>query len=65
MLDLSWVGKKDRLFGSRHLERWQNLFTDAETVSFPDAGHFVQEEAGEALAGPVEKLLGVERVNIA
>ncbi|MCG8455280.1 MAG: alpha/beta fold hydrolase [Holophagales bacterium] len=58
-------GKKDLLFGSRHLERWQNVLTNAETVSFPEAGHFVQEEAGEALAGPIERLLGVQRVDVA
>lgn len=41
---LLW-GLKDPIFRERHLSRWQELFTDARTVTFPEAGHFVPEEA--------------------
>jgi pimeloyl-ACP methyl ester carboxylesterase len=36
---------KDITFSPRDLERWQSVFASPETVSFPDVGHFVQEEA--------------------
>lgn len=40
---LLW-GLKDPIFKVRHLARWQALFTHAQTVTFPEVGHFVQEE---------------------
>ena len=32
------------------LPRWREAFPDARVVQIPDAGHFVQEEAPDALA---------------
>lgn len=40
---LLW-GLKDPAFGERYLERWRELFTNAEVRTFSAAGHFVQEE---------------------
>ena len=41
---LLW-GMKDIIFKERHLNRWTGVFDIAEPVTFPEAGHFVQEEA--------------------
>lgn len=43
---LLW-GMKDPAFGPDALRRWEALFDDATVVPFPEAGHFVQEEAPE------------------
>jgi haloalkane dehalogenase len=40
---LLW-GMKDPAIKAENLARWQSLFSQAETVTFPNAGHFVQEE---------------------
>ena len=37
-------GMKDPTFGERDLHHWQELFTNAQTITFLGAGHFVQEE---------------------
>jgi pimeloyl-ACP methyl ester carboxylesterase len=39
------------------LARWQALFADARTITFPHAGHFVQEEAAPAAAEALEAFL--------
>ncbi len=53
---LMW-GLKDPIFKARHLARWQALFTHAQTVTFPKAGHFVQEEEHTSLGPLVEQFL--------
>jgi haloalkane dehalogenase len=58
---LLW-GLKDPIFRARHLARWQALFADAETVQFPKAGHFVQEEARDELRPIVERFLEAHRL---
>lgn len=57
---LLW-GLKDPIFTARHLARWQALFTHAQTVTFPEAGHFVQEEARETLGQLVGQFLATQR----
>lgn len=46
---LVW-GEKDRAFGLQDLQRWQKALPNAETAAFPEAGHFVQEEAPDSAA---------------
>jgi len=41
---LLW-GMRDPVFGPGYLERWRDALPDARVTTFPDAGHFVQEEA--------------------
>lgn len=41
---LLW-GMRDPAFGPEYLERWRAALPDARISMFPDAGHFVQEEA--------------------
>ncbi|MBI3965169.1 MAG: alpha/beta fold hydrolase [Chloroflexi bacterium] len=54
---LLW-GLKDPAFGA-FLPRWQQLFTNAETVTFSDVGHFPQEEVGPELVPIVARFLDV------
>jgi haloalkane dehalogenase len=54
---LCW-GRRDPAFGTRRpLARWRSLFPEARTRSFPDVGHYVPEELGPALVGPVAAFL--------
>lgn len=53
---LCW-GMKGPLFGTRALGRWQALFPSARTVTYPDAGHFVQEERGVEMVPEVRRFL--------
>lgn len=57
---LLW-GMKDPIFGPRFLARWQALFTNARTITFPTAGHFVQDEEHDAVALEVARFLDVRR----
>lgn len=54
---LLW-GMKDPSFNDEALARWKKVFSDATVVEFPDAGHFVQEEAPEESAKAVERFIG-------
>ena len=58
---LLW-GLKDPIFTARQLARWQGLLTNAQTITFPDAGHFVQEEERDAIRQLVEQFLAAQRV---
>lgn len=42
-------GMKDFAFGPRQLARWQEALPHARVETFPEVGHFVQEELGGAL----------------
>lgn len=53
---LLW-GMKDPAFTSAALERWQRAFRNARVVQFPDAGHFVQEEAADGVAAAIRSFL--------
>lgn len=54
---LLW-GMKDPTFGAAYLERMQTMFSHAETVTFPEVGHFVQEEKGAELVPLIADFLG-------
>jgi haloalkane dehalogenase len=58
---LLW-GLKDPIFKERHLARWQRLFASSETVTFPQAGHFVQEEARDELQPALQRFLKAQQV---
>ena len=53
---LLW-GMKDPTFGPDALERWRTALPDARVVEFGEAGHFVQEEAGEEAAREMRAFL--------
>jgi pimeloyl-ACP methyl ester carboxylesterase len=43
-------GMKDKFVPPSEFNKWKSRFPHAKTVSFPDAGHFVQEEQTELTA---------------
>ena len=51
-------GKKDRAFRKRELERWKRIFPDARVRVLDDAGHFIQEDAPEAISEEIRAFLG-------
>jgi haloalkane dehalogenase len=54
---LLW-GMKDPTFCRQDLERWQTVFANHETIPFPEAGHFVQEEVeAEVLNEIIERFI--------
>ena len=50
-------GDKDFVFTPAFLENWQGRFPDAEVHRFPDAGHFVVEDAHERIVPIVRDFL--------
>lgn len=52
-LELVW-GLSDPAFGLHHLARWKQAFSDAEVIELPGIGHFVAEEAPEAVVRAVD-----------
>jgi pimeloyl-ACP methyl ester carboxylesterase len=44
---------KDPTFGAAALERWRGALRNSRVVEFPEAGHFVQEEAPGAAVGEI------------
>ncbi len=53
---LLW-GMRDPTFKERDLQRWQEFWSNAEVVRFPDAGHFVQEEAPNEASAALQTFL--------
>ncbi|RMH16028.1 MAG: alpha/beta fold hydrolase [Acidobacteria bacterium] len=51
--------KKDKAFRKRELERWRALFPAAPLTLIPDAGHYLQEDAPQAIAAAVRSFLGL------
>lgn len=56
---LLW-GLKDKYFQKRFLERWKQVFPKHSSVALADAGHFIQEDAPEEVAGALRKFLKTE-----
>jgi len=50
-------GMKDIAFRETELVRWESLFSNANTIRFPDTGHYVQEEKHEELLEPIRRFL--------
>jgi pimeloyl-ACP methyl ester carboxylesterase len=53
---LLW-GLRDPAFGPRFLRPFEELFTHARVVRYPDVGHFVPDEAGDEVAEEIERFL--------
>jgi haloalkane dehalogenase len=56
---LVW-GMKDPAF-ARHLPRWRSVFTDAEVLELPDAGHAPMEERAPEIAPVIARFLESRR----
>ncbi|MCB0114012.1 MAG: alpha/beta fold hydrolase [Caldilineaceae bacterium] len=50
-------GMKDIAFREKELLQWQRTFPQAQTVRLPTVGHYVQEEAPDALGNAVDAFL--------
>ncbi len=53
---IAW-GMKDIAFREKELKRWQSVFPSAQVTRFDGAGHYVQDEAGEEIAGLMRAFL--------
>jgi haloalkane dehalogenase len=52
---LAW-GMQDIAFREKELRRWKSLFPTAMVVTYPDAGHYVQDEQGDDIAALIREL---------
>ncbi len=50
-------GMKDPVFGPGYLARWREALPEAQTVTYPTTGHYVQEEQGAALLPTITQFL--------
>ena len=55
-MQLLW-GLKDFVFDRAFFEEWRRRFPQAEAVAYPDAGHYVLEDAHERLVPAVRRFL--------
>lgn len=53
---LCW-GEKDWCFTTSFLEEWQRRFPDAEVARYPEANHYVFEDAGNAMQERIGRFL--------
>jgi cis-3-alkyl-4-acyloxetan-2-one decarboxylase len=51
-------GERDFVFDNDFRDEWTNRFPDAKLVSFPEAGHYVLEDACEEIVPLVDEFLG-------
>ncbi len=54
---IGW-GERDFVFDPRFLAEWRRRLPDAEVHSFPDAGHYVLEDAAAELIPKVRRFVG-------
>jgi haloalkane dehalogenase len=50
-------GEKDFCFDMSYLKKWRRYFPEAQVETFPDAGHYVLEDAHERILPLVQKFL--------
>lgn len=55
-------GEKDFVFDMDYLAQWKRFFPDAEVCSFPDAGHYVLEDAPERVSSAVRNFLALHPI---
>jgi haloalkane dehalogenase len=53
---LVW-GEKDFVFDQHFLDKWKLAFPHAEVLSYPDCGHYIFEDGGQALVQAVSDFL--------
>jgi haloalkane dehalogenase len=54
-------GEKDFVFDADYLAEWRRRFPHAEVHSFPDAGHYVLEDAGDEILSYIKPFLNPNR----
>ena len=53
---LAW-GEKDFVFDLHFLNKWKTIYPHALVLSYPDCGHYIFEDAGQALTQAVGEFL--------
>jgi haloalkane dehalogenase len=53
---IGW-GLKDFVFDQHFLARWEQSFPNAEVVRYPECGHYILEDAGDALIERIEAFI--------
>ena len=51
------MGAKDFVFNKQFLNKWRQIFPDAEVHLVPDAGHYVLEDAHERIIPWMQEFL--------
>lgn len=51
-------GEKDFVFDRHFLAEWRRRFPDAQVTSFPDAGHYILEDAKDEVIPAIREFLG-------
>ena len=54
----AWSMEQDWCFHEGILKTWQSILPDAEVQRFDDAGHYLLEDAGEAVTGAIRQFDG-------
>ena len=55
-ISVAW-GALDRVFDDRFLDRWKEIFPEADFTRFPDVGHYSMEDASERILMRLRDLL--------
>ena len=55
---IAW-GEKDFVFDAPFLNTWEKHYPHAEIHRFPDCGHYILEDGGEALLGKIRNFMGI------
>ena len=55
---IAW-GEKDFVFDAPFLNTWERHYPHAEIHRFPDCGHYILEDGGEALLGKIRNFMGI------
>lgn len=55
---IAW-GERDFVFDRPFLTQWQKHFPEAETLTFPDCGHYILEDAGAELIDTICHFIGI------
>ena len=54
-------GSQDWCFHERILRVWESILPDADVRRFPEAGHYLMEDAGEAIFAEIRKFLASDQ----
>lgn len=55
---IAW-GEKDFVFDQPFLETWLSHYPHAEVLRFPDCGHYILEDGGDALIAHIARFIGI------
>ena len=62
-MQINW-GDKDFIFDQHFLDRWTDLFPEAEVNQFPQAGHYLLEDAWKDVLPHIRHFLTKNPINL-